>query len=100
MKLKVKTATTFWDKVLGLIDPRNKPPLHLITRFGIHTFFLKKPIDILVLNDNYQITKIKESLKPNQFYFYSPFWKHVIEMSEGEVRKRQFKLNDKITLEK
>lgn len=68
------------------------------TRFGIHTFFLKKPIDILVLNNNYYAVNTKSTLLPNRFFFYPPKYRYVLELPEGYIKEKGIKLDDKINL--
>ncbi len=81
---------------LGLIDKKNSPPMVFYTRFGIHTFFMSYPIDVLVLDKNKQVKKIKKNLKPNRFFFYNPKYITVIELDKGFVDTNKIRLGDKI----
>lgn len=89
-------ATTFLYRALGLINPKNSRFLILRTRFGIHTFFLKDAIDVLVLNKENQVVKIKKHLHPYCFFFYSPRFFLVVELPEGTIKRCRIHLNDKI----
>lgn len=82
-----KFATSLKDKSLGLLLPSNPKTLIFKTRFGIHTFGLKKPIDVLILNQKYQVVKLKKSLKPNRFFFWNPEYNLVIELPANSLRK-------------
>lgn len=97
MKIKVKIARSLWDKVFGLIDQRNTLPLLFYTRFGLHTFFLHQPIDVLVLSTDLTIQKIKENLLPNSFFFYNPKFKLVLELPKGFIKFNKLTLGDKIS---
>lgn len=95
-----KKATSFLDKSLGLIINKNTEALFLETRFGIHTFFLKKPIDIVVLSLTYSVVKIKKSLKPNSIFIWNPKYKYVLELPEGRLEKSKTNIGDMLTLKK
>ena len=84
------------DKLLGLLDKNHPPTLIFKTRFGIHTFMLKATIDVLILNNNKQIVKIKENLPPNSLFFWNPKYNLVIELPPNTIKKSQTKLGDKI----
>ncbi len=98
MKIKVRTAKTLWEKIVGLIDIRINPPFVLYTRFGIHTFFVKKPIDIAILDQKGRIKKFKHNLAPFRFYFYPLSLYTVLELPAGFILKSKLKINDKIEL--
>jgi len=46
----LKECVSFKDRNLGLLDQQNPRSLLFKTRFGIHTFGLSEPIDVLVLS--------------------------------------------------
>jgi uncharacterized protein len=70
------------NKSMGLIGQQKSKPLIFKTRFGIHTFFLKFPIDVLIMDKNMKVVKVKRSLKPNRFLFWNPLHDLVIELPE------------------
>lgn len=92
-------ASSFTQRTLGLLNHRNSRTLIFNTRFGIHTFFMDKPIDIILLNKSRQIVKIKEGLFPNRFFFYHPRFSYIIEMPFGTIHKFSLAINDKILVE-
>jgi len=94
--IKLKKASSFRDRALGLLDPANPRTLLFKTHFGIHTFFLKKPIDVLILDNNMRIIKMKKDLSPYRFYFYPPRYSTVIELPSGSIVKLNLSINDKI----
>lgn len=98
MKIRVKKATGFKEKTLGLIDKNNHPPLLFKTSFGIHTFFLTYSIDVIVLDTKFIIRKLKQNLKPFSFYFYNPLYVYVLELENGFIAKNKLKEGDKIEL--
>ena len=65
----------------------------LKTHFGIHTFGLKFPIDILILNNNNKVVSIKENLKPNKIFLWNPIYEKVVELPRGTIEKKAIKIN-------
>jgi uncharacterized membrane protein (UPF0127 family) len=96
---KAKIASSFNDRLLGLLNPKSFRHIILNTHFGIHTFFMKTPIDVLVLNQENRIIKMKESLKPFNLFLYNPRYSTIIEMPEGTIKKNHISINDKISIE-
>jgi uncharacterized membrane protein (UPF0127 family) len=91
-----KLACSFRDRLLGLLDPNNPRSLVFYTHFGIHTFFLKKPIDVLLLDNQRRIVKMRSSLAPFRLFLYLPRYFIVIELPQNTIRKCGLCLNDKI----
>lgn len=96
--LFVKEAKNIKEKVMGLIGKEKPTGLMIETRFGIHTFGLKYPIDVLILNTNNKITVIKRSLKPKRIFVWNPIYRKVLELPRGTIRKKKIKINDIIKL--
>lgn len=93
IKLSVKKATNLKDKVAGLIGKEKPESLMLKTHFGIHTFGLKFPIDVLILNNENKVVSIKEYLKPNRIFLWNPMYEKVLELPNGTIKKRAIKIN-------
>jgi len=96
---KAKLAQSFLDRLLGLLNPHNPPFLIFKTRYGIHTFFMKHPIDVLLLDSHLRVIKLKECLKPFRVFLYHPKYSHVLEMPKGTIQKKHIHINDKISIE-
>lgn len=94
-----KIATSYLDRLFGLLNPHNPRYLIFKTHFGIHTFFMNKPIDVLLLDNENRVIKAKESLKPFRLFLYHPQFSTVIEMPEGTIQKNHLRINDKISIE-
>lgn len=91
--IPVKEAKSLKEKIVGLIG--KKPYALLIkTRFGIHTFGLKFPIDVLILDHKNKVVKIKKSLMPNSIFLWNPLYDMVIELPQGTIDKKKIKIND------
>lgn len=93
-----KFAKSFFDRLFGLLDPKNPRFLIIKTHFGIHSFFMGEPIDVVLLDDSYKVKKLK-SLHPYRLFFYNPIYSVVIEMPEKTIKKLGIRLNDKIVIE-
>lgn len=85
-------------EIRGLIGKKNPEAIIIKTRFGIHTFGVRFPIDVIILNRTHTVVAIKEHLQPNCVYFWDPRFDTVVELPDGTARKRQIKLHDKITI--
>jgi uncharacterized protein len=80
-------------KAIGLIGEKKPQAILFMTRFGIHTFGVRFPIDVLILNKNKQIVKVKENLQPNRFFFWNPKYTIVLELPEGTIQKNKIEHN-------
>ena len=60
-------------------------PLYFETRWGIHTFFVKEPIDVLILDEENIIRAIKKGLKPWRLFFWNPKYYRIIELPKGAL---------------
>ena len=98
LAIECKIAVSTADRLLGLLKKNQPPCLLFFTRWGIHTFFLKSPIDVLVLDRNHRIVKIASRLRPYRFLFYNPLHKIVIELPSGTINATNTALGDKILL--
>jgi uncharacterized protein len=92
----VSRASTFKDKLFGLLDKKSSRYLLIKTRFGIHTFFLKEPIDVVILNYKLQIVNYKMELKPNKIFLWNPQYSQVLEMPKGTIKKHRLQKGDRI----
>jgi uncharacterized protein len=89
---------TLFNKSLGLIGKNTPEAIIFHTRFGIHTFLLKFPIDILVLNKNGEVKALKTDMKPNRLFFWNMQFDTVIELPAGTIKKSKTKKNDLIEI--
>ena len=94
----LKFCRSFWDRSLGLINPGNPRNLMFKTRFGVHTFFLKQDIDLLILNNKKQVVKLKQNLKPWRMFFWNPSYSNVLELEEGSILKFRVAIGDTLSI--
>lgn len=96
--LRVKEARSYWDKTKGLLGSTKPRPLLLRTRWGIHTFGMKYPIDVVVLDETKTIVALKPHLKPNRIFLWNPKYQTVVELPSGLIGKNKLSLGKHITL--
>jgi uncharacterized membrane protein (UPF0127 family) len=95
VKIKAKNTSTFFSKFQGLMFKNNIEPIFLKTRFGIHTFFVKAPIIVLVL-DNQNIVQQKKIIKPWKVFFWNPIYNRILELPINDKKVRKTKVGDEI----
>lgn len=97
MIIKAKQASTFWQKSLGLLVTKKIKPLFFQTRWGIHTFGMTEPIDVVIL-DKQRVVAIKEDMKPNSIFLWNPKYKDVLELPKGSIEQWKIKQGSKIKI--
>lgn len=90
--LQVVVAKNTIKKIRGLIGAQEAYPLLLNTRFGIHTFGLRFPIDVIVLDNNQKVVQTKIHLAQNRLFFWNPRYSTVIELPHGSIKKYAIKI--------
>lgn len=98
ISLHVTHAKTLQEKSIGLIGKSKPYPLLFKTRFGIHTFGMRFPLDILILDKNATVKVARQSLKQNRLFFWNPLYDTVIELPSGTILKKKIHVGDKIKL--
>lgn len=88
---------SWWGKTCGLLSKYQSRSLYFQTRFGIHTFGLKLPIDVVILNQKFRVMKLA-TVQPNRLFFWNPKFDKVIELKNGSINRSRTKLNDLLEL--
>lgn len=96
---KLLVAHTLKDNFFGLTLSREPQTMLFHTRFGIHTFGMHYPIDILVLNNNNEVVTLKHQLKPNRIFLWNPRFAIIIELPEGTISKTKTEIGDTLNLQ-
>jgi uncharacterized membrane protein (UPF0127 family) len=87
------------DSALGLLRRSNPRSLLFHTSAGIHTFFMKVPIDVMVVTNDFKVVKLATVL-PNQLFFWNMKYRIIIELPKGAIRKSQTQVGDVLSLVK
>lgn len=91
---KAKELKGFWEKAKGLIGADPVTPVFFRTRWGIHTFGLKHPIDVVILDDNMKVVQFTRSLPPNRIFLWNPRYGNVLELPEGTITKKKITIGE------
>ncbi len=94
----VTTAINLKDKIIGLLNTAEAKPIFFQTRWGIHTFGMKYPIDVLILDDQYIIKDLRQNLKPWRLFTWNPIYQYVIELPSGMIKNKSYTKNCKVIL--
>lgn len=92
-------AKAWKEKVFGLLLYKNPQGMLLHTRFGIHTFGMRYPIDVLVLDNEGRVVKMKENLLPNRIFLWNPRYATVMELPSMTISKTRTTLYDYLAYE-
>jgi len=99
--IDVEIADTSFTRIKGLMFKKEIDKGLLIKPCNsIHTFFMKKSIDILYLDKNGEIIKITHAMKPWRVGSLVLKAKSVIELPENTIKTMNIKLNDRVYFKK
>jgi hypothetical protein len=74
-------AHTLFQRCIGLIGRKDiSQGLIIPTRFGIHTFGMREPIDVLAVDAKRRVIKMKLSLPPNRIALFPTSCVYVVEL--------------------
>lgn len=82
-----------FGRIKGLLGETEAKTLIFETRFGIHTFLLNFPIDLLILDKN-GVVKLAKTVKPNRVALWNIKYKTVIELPNKTINKTKTKIGD------
>ena len=83
--IQAQHLTRWRDKSVGLIGHAQPTSVLLRTHFGIHTFGLRFPIDVVILNKRNEVVKIFQSVPPGRICLWPPQYDIVIELPAGKI---------------
>jgi len=89
---------TLLDQSLGLLKYKTPAAMLLTTRFGIHTFGMRYPIDILILDKQNRVAALKENLKPNRIFVWNFRYETILELPTGTIEKTKTETGDIIKM--
>ncbi|MDP3974732.1 MAG: DUF192 domain-containing protein [Candidatus Jorgensenbacteria bacterium] len=94
----VRIARTLGEKSKGLLTSVADSALFFRTRWGIHTFGMKFPIDCLVMNDDMKIVALRTNFEPRRFFFWNPRYRNVLELPAGALARTDTEVGDTVEL--
>jgi uncharacterized protein len=97
---KIIIPKTLLDQSLGLLKYSKPTAMLLKTHFGVHTFGMRYPIDVLILDKQNTVVALKENLKPNRVFFWNFKYETILELPEGTIKKTKTEIEDIILFNK
>ena len=85
--MEVKEAKTFNQKLKGLMFQKKFDYILKFKTNGIHTFFMKTNIDVILTDKNGKIMYIYRNLKPNKIILPKKGVKYTYEMPVNYINK-------------
>lgn len=92
----IKEANTFLDKLKGLMFIKNFNYILKFKTNGIHTFFMKTEIDVILTDKNNKILYIYKKLKPNKIILPKRKVRYTYEMPVNYIKN--IKIGDYLNL--
>jgi uncharacterized membrane protein (UPF0127 family) len=96
--IPVREARSFVEKSFGLLFYKNPVPMLFRTRFGIHTFGMRFPIDVIVVKKNGIVASQKKNLLPNRIFVWNPRFSTVIELPQGYIEEHVIRTGSKVEI--
>lgn len=82
------------NKFIGLMGREKAKTVIFKTKFGIHTFFVKFPIDVILVDKNKKVVVAKKYLDPNRIVIWNIRYDTVIELPAGSIKNSKTKKGD------
>jgi len=95
---EITELKTFAEKSKGLLGKEAPYGAYFRTRWGIHTFGMKFPIDVVIADEAFQVRKIKKSLSPGRLLFWNPRHANVFELPAGTAAAVGLQIGDALEL--
>lgn len=98
--MKIKHVNSPFEKLIGLIGKKNiRDGIYFKTSLGIHTLFMREPIDVLLLDEKSTIVRIKKNVAPWKIWVWGLQEYTVVELPSGYIRKQQLKTRQNFSFE-
>jgi len=99
---RFRKVTSVAGKTIGLMFKKNPESLVFVfsreTIVPLHTFFMKFPIDVLFLNEDWKVVELKENLEPYRYYWPRKKAKFIVELPEGSILKSKTAVGDVLNI--
>ncbi|MFP4005115.1 MAG: DUF192 domain-containing protein [Candidatus Hadarchaeia archaeon] len=102
---KVELADSFWSRFRGLMFRRNFGEGEALVfeipegrKFGVHTFFVFFPIDLIYLNRDMKVVDLKCGLTPWSTYSPKEESRFLVEIPSGTVQRYGLERGHKLRL--
>ena len=68
------------------------------TRYGIHTFGMKYPIDIVILDNQNRVAVLKKAMEQNRIFLWNIKYETVLELPAGTIEKTKTQILDIVAI--
>lgn len=85
--VQIEEAKNFKDKFLGLMGKKNFKYGLLFRCNGIHTFFMKEKIDVILTDKDYKVLYLYRSVHKNRIILPKKDVYYTIELPNNSIRK-------------
>ncbi len=92
----VRQVSGLLSSMVGLIGKKKPHPIIFETRFGIHTFGMSFPIDVVILNSKNEVVSVKENLHPQGLFFWNPRYNKVLELPAGILKETKTSVGNRL----
>ena len=91
-------CSNFFTRAIGLMFAKKMTPTVLALpseqTASIHTFFVRHYLDVLFLNDQWEVVDMVKGLQPKNTYTPKKKAMFVVELPEGSIAKSKTQLGD------
>ncbi len=98
MEIKARKLTNWIGKTVGLMGKEKPEAVFFTTRWGIHTLFMRFPIDIVIMDEKNTVKVIKKGMVPYRFFLWNPGYEKVLELPNGTIQRLKIHIGEKLTL--
>lgn len=95
---EIAELVTFAEKSKGLIGAASPSGVFFRTRFGIHTFGMKREIDVIIADESFRVRAIRKKLPSGKVFFWCPLWRNVFELPAGTAEASGLQKGDSLEL--
>lgn len=94
-------ADTFWTRFMGLMGKKSEQISDMKGLFikpcsQIHTFFMKAPIDVVYLSDDFKVVYVDENVQPWRCCHRVKGAKCLVEFPVGKIQEFEIRENKKL----
>ena len=97
----VRRATNPWTRLVGLMGRKTLPPGEALVfpgENGVHTHFMRFPIDVVFYDRDEVVIEIAHTLRPWRFSAYKRQAAGLIELPAGAARESATQVGDHLNL--
>lgn len=84
-KVTIKRLVSFYERTLGLIDKSTDTPVYFSCAIGVHTWFMRYPIDLYILDHSGIVIEKVCNIQPYRIHIWGITTKEVLESRAGSL---------------